>query len=142
MDQVAQLLFLSGSYDLLENVYSIFYNDVFMNNIGFPGSSADKDSACNAGDPNSIPGSKNFPGKGIGYPLQYSQVSLVAQMVKNLPTLWETWVQFDPWVGKIPCIVCGNSLQYSRLQNPPGGLQSTKLQRVEPLNTHMNNTDK
>ena len=45
---------------------------MFMHNIGFPGSSADKDSACNAGDPNSIPGSENFPGKGIGDPCQYS----------------------------------------------------------------------
>ena len=55
----------------LENVYNIFYNDMFMNNIGFPGSSAGKYSACNAGDPNLILGSENFPGKGIGYPLQY-----------------------------------------------------------------------
>ena len=30
--------------------------------------------------------------EGIGYPLQYSWASLVAQLVKNLPTLWETWV--------------------------------------------------
>ena len=44
---------------------------MFMNNIGFPGSSAGKYSACNAGDPNLILGSENFPGKGIGYPLQY-----------------------------------------------------------------------
>ena len=49
----------------------------------FPGSSAGKESACNAGDPGSIPGSGRFPREGIGYPLQYSWVSLVAQLVKN-----------------------------------------------------------
>ena len=34
---------------------------------------------------------------GDGYPLQYSSVSLVAQMVKNLPAVWETWVQSPAW---------------------------------------------
>ena len=37
------------------------------------------------------------PGEGIGYPLQYSWASLVAQMVKNPPAMWETWVQFLGW---------------------------------------------
>ena len=49
-------------------------------------------SACNAGDPGSIPGSRRSPGEGIGYPLQYCWASLVAQMGKNLPAMWETWV--------------------------------------------------
>ena len=43
-----------------------------------------------AGDPSSIPGSGKSPGEGIGYPLQYSWASLVAQTVKNLPVMWET----------------------------------------------------
>ena len=60
---------------------------------GFPGSSAGKESAYNAGDPGLIPGSGRSPGKQIGYPLQYSWASLVAQMVKNLPTMQDTWVQ-------------------------------------------------
>ena len=51
--------------------------------VGFPGSSAGKESPYNAGDPGSIPGSGRSPGEGIGYPLQYSWTSLVAQMVKN-----------------------------------------------------------
>ena len=63
-----------------------------MCNMDFPGSSADKESACNAGDPCSIPGLGRAPGEGTGYALQYSWASLVAQMVKNLPALWETWV--------------------------------------------------
>ena len=38
----------------------------------FPGSSAGKESACNAGDPGSIPGLGRSPGERIDYPLQYS----------------------------------------------------------------------
>ena len=60
---------------------------------GFPGSSAGKESACNAGDPSSIPGLGRSSGEGIGYPLQYSWASLVDQLVKNLPAMWETWVR-------------------------------------------------
>ena len=59
---------------------------------GFLHSSVGKESTCNAGDPSSIPRSGRSPGEGIGYPLQYSWASLVAQMVKNLPAVWETWV--------------------------------------------------
>ena len=40
--------------------------------MGFPDSSAGKESTCNAGDPGSIPRSGRSPGEGIGYPLQYS----------------------------------------------------------------------
>jgi len=40
-----------------------------------------------------IPGLGRSAGEGIGYPLQYS-ASLVAQLVKNLPVMWETWVSF------------------------------------------------
>ena len=58
----------------------------------FPGSSAGKDSTCDAGDPGSIPGLGKSLGEGIGYPLQYSWVSLVAHTVKNLPAMQETWV--------------------------------------------------
>ena len=61
--------------------------------MGFPGSSAGKESACRAGDPGLIPGMGRSPGEGIGYPLQYSWSSLVAQLVKNLPAMWETWVR-------------------------------------------------
>ena len=44
-----------------------------------------------------IPGSGRSPGKGIGYQLQYSWVSLVAQLVKNPPVIQDTWVQFLGW---------------------------------------------
>ena len=59
---------------------------------GFPGSSGGKESSCNARDPGSIPGLGRSGGEGIGYPLQYPWASLVAQLVKNLPTMRETWV--------------------------------------------------
>ena len=65
--------------------------------MGFPGSSAGKESTCNAGDPGLIPGSGRSPGEGIGYPLQYSWTSLEAQLVKNLPAMQETWVQSLGW---------------------------------------------
>ena len=65
--------------------------------LGFPGGSAGKESACNAGDPGSIPGLGRSPGEEIGYPLHYSWASLVAQLVKNPPAMRETWVQSLGW---------------------------------------------
>ena len=62
-----------------------------------PSSSAGKESACDAGDPSSIPGSGKFHEEGIGYQLQYSWASLVAQLIKNPPATWETWVQSLGW---------------------------------------------
>ena len=64
---------------------------------GFPHSSVGKESICDAGDPDSIPGSRRSAGEGIGYPLQYSWASLVTQLVKNLPAMWETWVRSLGW---------------------------------------------
>ena len=61
--------------------------------LGFPGSSVGKESACNAGDPGSIPGSGRSAGEGIGYPLPY----LLAQLVKNLPAMQEFWVEPLGW---------------------------------------------
>ena len=80
-----------------------------------PDSSVGKESTCNAGDPRLTPGSGRSTGEGIDYPLQYSWASLVAQLVKNPPAMWETWVQSlgweDPWRReRLP-------LQYSGLEN-------------------------
>ena len=82
---------------------------------GFHYSSVGKESTCNAGDPGLIPGLERSAGEGIGYPLQYSWVSLVAQMIKNLPVMWESWIQSLGWEdplekGKAP-------LQYCSLEN-------------------------
>ena len=64
---------------------------------GFPGSLAGKESACNAADPDLIPGLGRSAGEGNGYPLQYSWASLVAQLVKNPPAIRETWVPSLGW---------------------------------------------
>ena len=63
-----------------------------------------------------IPGSGKSPGEGIGYPLQYSWASLVAQLVNNLPAMWETWVLI-PGLGRSPVEGKGYLLQYSVLEN-------------------------
>ena len=66
---------------------------LFIIVCSFQACSAGKESACNAGDPGSIPGSGRSTGEGVGYPRQYSWASPVAQTVKNPPEMQETWVQ-------------------------------------------------
>ena len=61
--------------------------------MGFPGSSADKESTYNAGDLILIPGSGRSLGEGIDYPFQY----LCGSACKNLPAMWETWVRSLGW---------------------------------------------
>ena len=73
-------------------VHGVAKSRTQLSNLGFPDSSVGKESICNAGDPGSIPGSGRSAGEGIGYPLQYSWASLVDQLVKNPPAMWETWV--------------------------------------------------
>ena len=76
------------------------FGDYHQQDKGFPDSSVGKESTCNAGDPSSIPGSDRSTGEGIGYPLQYSWASLVAQLVRNC--LQCRRFGFNSWVGKIP----------------------------------------
>ena len=81
-----------------------FYT-TFNTDKGFPGHSAGKESTCNTGDPCSISGSGRSSGEGIGYPLQYSWVSLMAQLVKDPPAMWElrcfrhVWLFEMPWIA-------------------------------------------
>jgi len=63
----------------------------------FPDSSADKESTCNAGETSSTPELGRSGGEGIGYSLQYSWAPPVAQLVKNPPAMWETWVRSLGW---------------------------------------------
>ena len=53
-------------------MFVILVNHVKIVTVGFPGGSDGKASACNAGDPGSVPGLERYPGEGKGYPLQYS----------------------------------------------------------------------
>ena len=108
---------------ILSSLYSvsgtIFCNSTNISTLpptpGFPGGSAGKESACNEGGPALIPGSGRSTGEVIGYPLRYSRASLVAQTIKNLPAIRETWVR--SWVGKIPWRGNDYPLQYSGLEN-------------------------
>ena len=99
--------------NLLNKIYLQVFDREESSYVGFPGSSAGKESTCNAGDPSS----GRFPGEGIGYPLQYSWAALVAQIVKNLPAMQETWVLSweDPQLRGH-----NNPFQYSFLENPSG----------------------
>ena len=83
---------------------------------GFSGSSADKESASNAVDTGSIPGLGRSSGEGKGYPLLYSWASLVAQMVKNLSAMRETWDRSLGWKDP-PGEGKSYPLQYSCLEN-------------------------
>ena len=99
----------------------------------FPSSSAGKESTCDAGDPGLIPVSGRSPREGTGYPLPYSWASLVAQMIKNLPAMRETWVQ--SLVGKFPWRRAWQpTLLFFPGKSPwteePGRLPSMELQRV------------
>ena len=76
------IIFQSTWTGLLLNYFPLIILFIYP---GFPHSSVGKESACNAGDPSSIPGLGGSPGEGTGYPLQYSWASLVAQLVK-IPT--------------------------------------------------------
>ena len=109
------------------------YLHVFIQSLGFPSSSAGKESACNVADPGLIPGSGKSPGERMGYPLQYSWASLVAQMVKKPPAVWETWVRSLGWEDRrrrawqpTPVFLPGES----PWTEEPGRLQSMGLQRI------------
>ena len=91
-------IFLSKYFMYSQNTLCIHKIVVyFPMHKGFPDSSVGKESACNSGDPSSIPGLGRSPGEGIGYPLQYSWASLGPQLVKNPPAMHETWVQSLGW---------------------------------------------
>ena len=101
---------------------------------GFPDSSVGKESTCNEGDPGLIPGWGRSAGEGIGYPLQYSWVSLVTQLVKNPPAMRETWVRTLGWEdplekGKPPVFWPG---EFHGLYSPWGHKQSDTTEQLSP----------
>ena len=95
--------------------------------------SAGKESTCSAGDPSLIPGLGRSPGEGRGSPLQYSWASLVAQTVKSLPAMRETWVRSLGWEGPLEK---GKATHSSVLAGrapwteEPGGLRSMRSRGV------------
>ena len=84
---------------------------------GFPDSSVGKESACNAGDHGSIPGSGRSAGEGTGYPLQYSWATLVAQLVKKKTAHNVGDLGSIPGLGRFPSEGKGYPYQYSGLDN-------------------------
>ena len=102
--------------------------------MGFPDSSVGEECACKGGDPGSIPGLGRSTGEGIGYPLQYSWASPVAQLVKNLSEMWETWVL--SLVGKIPWRR-ESLLQHSGLENSMDCIvHGVSKSQTQPSNFH------
>ena len=93
------LLLLSQLLQETQIQGKLIVNDPVFQKV-FTGSSAGKESACNSEDLGSIPRSGRSPGEGIGYPLQYSWASVVAQVVKNLPAMQETWERKIPTQGR------------------------------------------
>ena len=118
------LVFLPGESPWTEEPGGLLSKQ--LQRVGFLASLAGKESACNAGDPSSIPGSGRSPGEGIGYSLQYSWASLVAQLVKNLPAMQETWVQSLGYEGPL---VKGKATQNS-MDYPWGCKESDTTERL------------
>ena len=87
----------SATWIDLDRDYYTNWNSQRKKNRWYHLSSVGKESACNAGNPSSIPWSGRSAGEGIGYPLQCSWASLVAQLVKNPPATRETWVWSQGW---------------------------------------------
>ena len=88
--------------------------------------SSAKESTCNARDPSLIPKLRRSYAEGIGYPLQYSWASLVAQAVKNLPAMWETWVQSLGWDDPLKeGMAPHSSILASRIPMDRGACQAT-----------------
>ena len=125
----AQNLFI-----LMHLIYIIFLFFAYAFAVkSSPGSSVGKESACNAGDPGSIPGSGRCAGEGIGYPLQYSWASLVTQLVENPPAIQETWVPSLGWGDPLEeKMATHTSILVWRIPRTeePGRLQSMVLLRV------------
>ena len=97
---------------VLDEQREIDFNTITHNRL----SSVLKKFTCNAGDPCTIPEWGRSAEEGIGYPFQYSWASLVAQLVKNLPAMQETWVRSLGW----------DPLQYSGLENSMDSIIITK----------------
>ena len=130
----------------------VCYPHISLPYVGFPNSSVGKESACDAGDPGLIPGLGRSSGEGIGCPPQYSLASLVAQLVKNLPAMWETWVRSLGWedslekgkathssilAWRIPwTTVHGVTKSWTRLSDFHAGIQSRyRAPELQPAET-------
>ena len=118
----------------VSKVMSLLFNMLFKFVMGFPDSSVGKESTCNAGDPGSFPGLGRSTGEGKIYPLQYSRASFVAQLVKNPPAVWETWVRSLGWEDplekkRLPTLVLWPG-EFHRLYSPWGCKESDTTEQL------------
>ena len=111
-----------------------------INSNCFPQNSVGKESICNSGDPGLIPGLERSAGE-ERLPTPVFLASLVAQLVKNLPAMWETWVQSLSWKDSLEkgkaaaakllqsCLTLCNPIDGSPPGSPvPGILQARMLE--------------
>ena len=125
------------SLQALLQLYPTHFDLLFLNfcfiskyfKISLQTFSVGKEFSCNAGDPGSVPVWGRSLGEGIGYPLQCSWASLVAQLVKNLPAMQETWVQY-PWRrAKLPTSVLWPG-EFQGLYSPWGCKKSDTTEQL------------
>ena len=119
---------------------ALWSKNLTLFNKVFPSGSDGKESTCNVEDLGSIPGSGRSSGEGYGYPLQYSWASLVAQLVKNLLAVWETWVQLTQMPSPILPKQHQHISSFSR-RSPPSNVHNTEhlissFWRAEPCLAH------
>ena len=80
-------------------------------NQGFPGSSAGKESACNAGDPGLIPESGRSTGEGLDYPLQYSGLeNSMDCIVRGVAKSWKQLSDFHFLSQELACFLWTHQL--------------------------------
>ena len=85
--------------------FQCLYNVIW--NLGFPGSSTGIESACNIGDPGSIPGSGRSTGEGTGYPLQYSGLeNSMDHIVRGVAKSWTQLSHFHHHPTFFPYDLC------------------------------------
>ena len=115
----------------------IFNRDLIK--LGLPESSVGEESTCNAGDAGLIPVSGRSPGEGLGYPLQYSWTSLVAQLVKESACNMGDLALISG-LGRSPGEGRGYPLQYSGQENSMGrivhGIAKTQI-RLSDFHFHL-----
>ena len=115
---------LNLTHFLLTSMLTCPCNQLYKPN---PGDSAGKESTYNVRYLGSIPGLGRSPGERIGYPLQCSWASLVAQMAKNLPARQEVRVwSLEKGMATYSSILVWRILWTEK----PGGLQSMRSQQV------------
>ena len=92
--------------------------------MGFPDNPVGKESACNAGDPGSIPGSGRSAGEGIGYPLIF--LGFPCGSAGKESTCNVGYLGSIPGLGRSPGEGKGYPLQYSGLENSMDGVAKSQ----------------